>query len=270
MVGQIHIMGILNLTPDSFFVGSRASADDAPARIQALFDEGADVVDLGACSTRPGSVQPSEEEEWARLRPVLEAAAGRGWALSLDTWRSGIVMRAFDTVGAFVVNDISAGALDGKMLATAGRLDLPYLAMHMRGTPETMQQYTQYPDITEAVIAYFRDFAHRAACAGIRDWMADPGFGFAKTPEQNYTLLRELHRVVAAVERPVLVGLSRKSMVYNVLGITPQEAMPATQVVQFAALERGATWLRVHDVAQAVHTARIYSTMYTSSPGAAK
>ena len=143
--------------------------------------------------------------------------------------------------------------------------------MHMRGTPENMQQFTDYPEgVVAAVKAYFQEFARKAQAAGIRQWLLDPGFGFSKTLEQNYQLLEGLRELKAAFEQPILVVLSRKSMVYKALGISPEEAMPATQVLQFAALERGASWLRVHDVAAAVQTARLYSTIYTSSPGAAK
>ena len=156
-----------------------------------------------------------------------------------------------------MVNDISAGAMDPEMLTTVGRLGLPYVAMHMKGTPETMQQFTDYGDIVADAKAYFRDFALRAADAGIQDWILDPGFGFAKTLEQNYELLRRMAEL-EELHRPILVGVSRKSMIYKLLGITPEEALSATQVVHFAALERGATWLRVHDVAPAVQTARLY------------
>ena len=265
-------MGIVNATPDSFYAGSRAQGAAAAERARILLEEGADVIDLGAASTRPGSAQPSLEEEWQRLEPALKAISAEilpGPRLSVDTYRAEIVRRVYDTVGPFMVNDISAGQMDPQMLETVGELGLPYVAMHMRGTPETMQQFTEYGDIVEDILAFFRDFAARAASAGIRDWMLDPGFGFSKTVAQNYELLRRLEELQVA-GRPILVGLSRKSMVYKVLGITPEEAMPATQVVQMAALERGATWLRVHDVAATVETARIYSTMYTSSPGAAK
>ena len=273
MVGGIGILGILNLTPDSFFAASRSAAGEVVSRTARLFEEGADVVDLGACSTRPGSMQPSLEEEWARLEPALRLMAGTSLpAISIDTYRAEIVRRAYDVIGPFMVNDISGGQMDPQMLETVGSLGLPYIAMHMRGTPETMQQLTDYPEgIVAAVKAYFLAFADKARAAGIREWMLDPGFGFSKTLEQNYALLEGLGELKEAFpEQPVLVGLSRKSMVYKALGITPEEAMPATQVVQFAALERGARWLRVHDVAAAVQTARLYSTMYTSSPGAAK
>ncbi len=284
MTGGIGILGILNLTPDSFFAASRSAAGEVLSRAARLFEEGADAVDLGACSTRPGAPQPSLEEEWARLEPALKAWSRRdpvranisgrapfGPTLSIDTYRAEIVRRAYETVGPFLVNDISGGQLDPAMLETVGALGLPYIAMHMRGTPETMQQFTDYPEgIVAAVKAYFQDFAVRAHAAGIRQWLLDPGFGFSKTLQQNYELLNGLSELHNVFEQPILAGLSRKSMVYKALGISPEEAMPATQVVQFAALERGARWLRVHDVAAAVQTARLYSTMYTSSPGAAK
>jgi dihydropteroate synthase len=201
------------------------------------------------------------------------APSGACLPISVDTYRAEIVQRTYDTIGPFIVNDISAGALDPKMLETVGRLGLPYIAMHMRGTPENMQQLTDYPnnDITAAVIAYFKDFSKTAEQYGIKEWIVDPGFGFSKTLEQNYDLLYHLDEVVRAFpQQETLVGVSRKSMIYKKLGITPEEAMPATQVIQFASLEKGATWLRSHDVKEAVQTATLYSTMYMSSPGAAK
>ena len=285
-------MGILNLNEDSFFAASRTKANEVAARAARLFEEGADVIDLGACSTRPGSQQPDVEEEWKRLQPALRAlpctktpqavggagvkrsvteSPGREYpSISIDTFRAEIVRRTYDTIGPFLVNDISAGHLDPEMLETVGRLGLPYVAMHMRGTPENMQQLTDYTDIVKDIEAYFREFAQMAEEAGIKEWILDPGFGFAKTIEQNYELMRRMNELKEAFPQEILVGVSRKSMAYKVLGITPQEAMPATQVLNFAALERGATWLRVHDVAPAVQTAQLYSTMYTSSPGAAK
>ena len=179
--------------------------------------------------------------------------------ISIDTFRAEIVRRAYEVIGPFLVNDISAGEMDPEMLSTVGRLGLPYVAMHMRGTPETMQSLTDYDDVVAEVIRYFREFEKKAADAGIREWILDPGFGFAKTIEQNYELLNRLDEVSSAFSQEILVGMSRKSMIYKVLGITPEEAMPATQVLNYAALERGATWLRVHDVVPAVQTARLYS-----------
>ncbi len=301
VTGNVHIMGILNLTQDSFYAGSRTAATDALSRAQQMWADGATVVDLGACSTRPGAPQPSLEEEWARLEPALREMAGNCLpgnsvrfalsgpshclsrplcertsngplplpmcggahvpgrqlpAISIDTYRSEIVRRAYEAIGPFMVNDISAGQLDPDMLPTVGRLGLPYVAMHMRGTPETMQQFTDYQDLVADIKSYFRDFALKAADAGIADWLLDPGFGFSKTLEQNWELLRRLEEL-QELHRPILVGVSRKSMIYKALDITPEEALPVTQVVQYAALERGARWLRVHDVAEAVRTASI-------------
>ena len=190
-------------------------------------------------------------------RSVTESPGREYPSISIDTFRAEIVRRTYDTIGPFLVNDISAGEMDPEMLSTVGRLGLPYVAMHMRGTPETMQSLTDYDDVVAEVIRYFKAFEKKAADAGIREWILDPGFGFAKTVEQNYELLGRLDEVKEAFSQEILVGLSRKSMIYKVLGITPEEAMPATQVLNFAALERGATWLRVHDVVPAVQTARI-------------
>ena len=259
-------MGIVNLTPDSFYAGSRVpEADAALSRMATMVADGADVLDLGACSTRPGSYQPTLEEEWARFEPTLSQLRAKlpSARISIDTYRAEIVRRVYDTIGPFIVNDISAGQLDPEMLETVGRLGLPYIAMHMRGTPETMQSLTDYPgdDITAAVIAYFEDFARKADDHGIREWILDPGFGFSKTLDQNYALLSRLDEVVKAFPVETLVGVSRKSMIYKKLGITPDEALPATQVIQFAALEKGATWLRAHDVTAAVHTAKIYCSL---------
>ena len=260
MVGTIHIMGIVNLTEDSFYAASRTALRDVCTRVGSLLEQGADVIDLGACSTRPGASQPTPEEEWERLEPALEAlkSAFPGLSISVDTYRASVVRHTFESFGPFLVNDISAGTLDGDMLPLVGRLGLPYVAMHMRGTPQTMAGLTDYPtDITSAVLSFFEDFGRKAKEAGIRDWILDPGFGFAKTLEQNYELLRNMHRLQAP-GRPILAGVSRKSMIYKLLGITPEEALPATQVVHLAALQEGATWLRVHDVAAAVQTARLY------------
>ena len=266
-------MGILNLNEDSFFAASRTKANEVAARAARLFEEGADVIDLGACSTRPGSTQPDVEEEWKRLEPALrELLEVEGYSLpgvsereypliSVDTFRAEIVRRTYDTIGPFLVNDISAGHMDPEMLETVGRLGLPYVAMHMRGTPENMQQLTDYTDIVKDIEAYFREFAQKAQEAGIKEWILDPGFGFAKTLEQNYELMRRMNELKEAFTQEILVGVSRKSMAYKVLGITPEEAMPATQVLNFAALERGATWLRVHDVIPAVQTAKIYQAL---------
>lgn len=259
---QIDIMGIVNLTDDSYFSASRcASPSQAVALASRLVDEGASILDFGACSTRPGAEAVGAEEEWRRLRPALEAVRKEfpGVRISVDTYWSDVVRRAYDAIGDFVVNDISAGEDDPQMLPLVGRLGLTYVAMHKRGTPQTMQSMTDYEDVTVAVTDYFSDFAERAEQAGVRDWILDPGFGFAKTLEQNYQLMRDLSRFKASFpSRKLLVGVSRKSMVYRLLGITPEESLPATQVLHLHVLQNGADILRVHDVEQAVQTVSLY------------
>ncbi len=261
MKRKIRILGIVNLTDDSYFAPSRVDGSEALLqRVGTMLREGADRIDLGACSTRPGSKPVGADEEWRRLEPALRAIrqAFPEAGVSIDTYWASVVERAYDCIGPFLVNDISAGTYDAAMLPLVGRLGLPYVAMHLRGTPETMQSLTDYPrGVTAEVLKYFRAFAKRAAKAGVTDWILDPGFGFAKTVEQNWTLLEELDRL-QVLQMPVLVGVSRKSMIYKRFGITPEEALPATQVAQYMALERGATWLRVHDVAEARRTVLLF------------
>ena len=264
MKPKIHLLGIVNLTSDSYYAASRAASCEAfMEQARRHVAEGADYIDIGACSTRPGSKPVGVEEEWRRLKPALEALRKEfpGVRVSIDTYWASVVERVYGCIGPFLVNDISAGAFDGEMLPLVGRLGLPYIAMHLRGTPATMQSLTGYPDgVTAEVLNYFREFAAKAAEAGVTDWILDPGFGFAKTLEQNWTLLRELDQL-QVLKKPILVGVSRKSMIYKRFGITPEEALPATQVAQFIALQHGATWLRVHDVAEARRTAAIYSSI---------
>ena len=261
MKPKIQLLGIVNLTDDSYYAASRAASGEAFLnRVRQMVAEGADWIDIGACSTRPGAQPVGADEEWRRLEPALQALrlAFPDAHVSIDTYWSSVVERAYDLIGPFMVNDISAGAYDAAMLPLAGRLGLPYIAMHMRGTPETMQSLTDYPKgVTAEVERYFRAFAKRAAKAGVTDWILDPGFGFAKTVEQNWTLLEELDRL-QSLQMPILVGISRKSMIYKRFGITPEESLPATQVAHYMALQRGATWLRVHDVAEARRTEAIW------------
>ena len=263
---HIDIMGIVNVTDDSFYAASRSlDADSVLARIRAMLAEGADIIDIGACSTRPGAAQVSAEQEWARLEPVLKAVGSEfpGLRLSIDTYRSDVVRRAFDVVGKFIANDISAGEADAGMLPAVGQLGLTYVAMHMRGMPENMQSMTEYDDVTADVLCYFDNFARKAAEYGIEDWILDPGFGFAKTMPQNYALLRELHRFRQVKKTDgnsprILVGVSRKSMIYKLLNISPEDSLPATQALHMAAMLNGADVLRVHDVAEAVRTRELY------------
>lgn len=269
-------MGIVNLTDDSFYGRSRCmKVDTAVSHMTNMIEEGASIIDLGACSTRPGAVVVDVEEEWRRLEPVLRWIAGNSPEIkvSIDTFRSGIVSRAYEMIGDFIVNDISAGEDDADMLDVAGRLKLRYIAMHKRGNPETMQSMTDYEDVSREVADYFKNFSVKAAEHGIHDWVLDPGFGFAKTLDQNYQLLRDLGNVYESVvchsddkyestpPSGLLVGVSRKSMIYELLGITPEMSLPATQVVHLYALQQGADMLRVHDVAEAVRTIAIWKNI---------
>lgn len=257
---KIDIMGIVNVTDDSYYAASRCSGlDQTLSRVEALMGEGADIIDLGACSSRPGAIQVGAEEEWRRLEPVLKQvrASFPDVTLSLDTYWSEVVSRAYDTIGEFIVNDISAGDDDPQMLPLVGRLGLKYIAMHKRGTPGTMHSLTNYNDIAGDVLEYFRQFAQKALHFEIKDWIIDPGFGFAKTLEQNYQLLSRLDQF-KQLRRPLLVGVSRKSMIYKYLNISPEDALSATQVVHLKALQMGADILRVHDVAEAVRTVELF------------
>ena len=254
-----------------------------------MLEQGADIIDIGGCSTRPGSDPVGEAEEWRRLEPVLDALWRRfpDLRISIDTYWASVIEKAWalltrierDSAGAeksrgnihqrLIVNDISAGEDDPGMLPLVGRLGLRYIAMHKRGTPKTMQGLCDYDDVTQSVAEYFRDFALRAAAAGIEDWALDPGFGFAKTVEQNWELLRNLHRLSDAEfggrKRDILVGVSRKSMIYRLYDITPEEALPQTQILHYEALRQGAAILRVHDVAETVRSVRSFSLLQSGS-----
>ncbi len=263
---NISIMGIVNITDDSFYQGSRfSSADTALEKIGKMLEEGADIIDIGACSTRPGAEMVGPELEWKRLRPVLEVLMRLypNTQVSVDTCWSAVVEKVHDLVGDFIVNDISAGEDDPGMLPVVGKLGLRYIAMHKRGTPRTMHEFTDYESVTEDVVAYFNRFSEKAAANGIKSWVLDPGFGFAKSIDQNYQMLRELDRFreVRCGDESVpdiLVGVSRKSMIYKMFDITPEESLPQTQVLHLVALQKGADILRVHDVAEARRTVDLY------------
>ena len=261
---NIQVMGIVNLTDDSFFAGSRNLRADGTfdeelfrGRIVNMLESGSDILDLGACSTRPGSESICEDVEWRRLEPALNILASEhaGVKISIDTFRPAVVSRAFDIIGPFIVNDVSGGSEE--MWSLLGRLHLPYIAMHTRGTPKNMQSLTDYDNVTEAVREFFEGIAAEADRHGVEDWILDPGFGFAKTVEQNWQLLREM-AVLQEFGKEILVGLSRKSFLFRPLDITPADALPATQVADFIALQNGADILRVHDVAEAVRTVKLY------------
>ena len=258
---DIKLMGIVNLTSDSYFAQSRvASVDAFLSRVEKLLEEGADIIDVGAVSTRPGAESVSVSEEWGRLRDALNAFAKAfpSIALSVDTTSAEIVARCCEALGrGIIVNDISAGEDDSEMLELIGRQGLQYIAMHKRGNPRSMQSLCEYGDVAEDVLQYFRDFALRADAAGVRDWILDPGFGFAKSVEQNYALLRSLGRF-EELGRPLLIGISRKSFIYKPLGVASEDVLDQTQALHLETLRLGADILRVHDVAAARRTVQVY------------
>ena len=250
-------MGIINLTPDSFFPDSRCSVQDAAARIARMLDDGADIIDIGAVSTRPGAGDVGTEEEWRRLSPVLPML--EGVRFSVDTTSAEIVRRVFREAGPFIVNDISAGEADAGMIPAVAELGLTYIMIHMRGTPSTMQSQTGYADVVSEVKEYLLARAEYAVSAGVKreSLVLDPGFGFAKTVEQNYELMRRLHEI-CGTGYPVLAGISRKSMIYRLLGITPEESLIGTAALNWEALRQGASVLRVHDVREAAWVVRMF------------
>ena len=251
---QPVVMGILNVTPDSFFAGSRVQcAADIAARASRLVGEGADMLDIGAYSSRPGAGDVPEAEECRRLEMALRVirdAVGPDIPVSVDTFRASVARRCVGEWGADIVNDISGGTLDNEMFDTVADLRCPYILMHMRGTPSTMQSLTGYADVTADVIAELSRPLNRLEELGVADVIIDPGFGFAKTLAQNYELMRNL-RAFDILGRPVLVGVSRKSMITKLLDITAAEAELPNAVLGALAVERGAAILRVHDVAAA-------------------
>ena len=260
------VMAIVNATPDSFFAGSRvATADQVARRTESLLAEGADIIDLGACSTRPGSESPDADEELRRLESALEAIrrVSADVPVSVDTFRASVARRCVTELGADIINDISGGTLDPTMFDTVTETGAPYVMMHTRGTPETMQQltdYSAYGSVTAAVLEFFAERIADLAGRGVADIIVDPGFGFAKTVEQNWQLMRELPALLA-FERPLLVGVSRKSMLTRPLQISADEALPATVAANVMALERGAMILRVHDAAAARQAIDIVSLL---------
>lgn len=251
-------MGILNLTPDSFYDGGKYGGMNAAlAQVEKMLKEGATFIDVGAYSSRPGAKDIPVTEEEGRLLPIIKELLVQfpSLLISVDTFRESVARKAI-ALGAAMINDISAGLLDDKMMKTVGSLGVPYIMMHMRGTPQTMKSLTVYEDVTKEVLYYF---SKRVACARdakINDLIVDPGFGFAKTTEQNFELLSNLE-LFKNLEVPILAGLSRKSMIYKTLGITPDQALNGTTALNMIALSKGATILRVHDVKEAMECIRL-------------
>lgn len=252
------IMAIVNLTPDSFYSESRnASAEAALNRIENALTQGADIIDLGACSTRPGADVPSVDEEWLRMKDVLTTARRNfpDAIISIDTFRSQIARQAVEA-GADIINDVSGGQIDEQMFGTIAEMQVPYVLMHMRGTPTTMQQFANYQNVTSDVIIELSQKLRQLTDLGVHDVIIDPGFGFAKTVEQNYELFAHLSDF-KIFELPLLVGISRKSMIYKLFGTTPEKSLNGTTILNTFALQNGASILRVHDVPEAVEARKI-------------
>jgi dihydropteroate synthase len=247
------VMGILNVTPDSFYDGSRFKEESSVLnRVDQMLTEGATFIDVGAYSSRPGADHVSETEELQRILPIIEVLVKQfpEIILSIDTFRSEVAKQCIEA-GAAMINDISAGQLDDKMMETIGKLQVPYVMMHMKGTPKTMQQHTDYDDLLKDIIYYFSERMAAAKAHKIIDVIIDPGFGFSKTLEQNYELLSRLE-LLKIIEKPILVGVSRKSMIYKLLNTTPEHALNGTSSLNTIALLKGAKILRVHDVKEAM------------------
>jgi dihydropteroate synthase len=256
------IMGIINVTPDSFYEDSRCDSADAVIRqAEKMLKEGADIIDIGAQSTRPGSALVSVEEELARLAGIVDVVTDKfpEAVFSIDTFYSKVAEICV-TAGASIINDVSAGQIDKDMMSTAAKMNVPYVCMHMRGTPQTMQQLNDYDDVTKSVIDYFIGKIAECRSAGINDVIIDPGFGFSKNIRQNFELLSNLH-LLKMLDRPILAGLSRKSTVYKTLGVSADEALNGTTVMNTVALMKGAGILRVHDVKEAKECVALVSEL---------
>lgn len=255
-----QVMGIVNVTPDSFFEGSRTMRGaEIAARVEKQIADGADFIDVGAYSSRLGASDVPPEEEIARLKEGLRVlrAIDSHIPVSVDTFRADVARVAVEDLGADIINDISGGNLDGRMFDTVAQLGVPYILMHMRGTPATMQTYTDYADVTADVISDLSSKLRRLRLAGVSDVIVDPGFGFSKTTEQNFEMMKNLD-AFDALGCPVLVGISRKSMITKTLGVAPSDALAGTIALNTLALTRGAAFLRVHDVREAAQMLKLY------------
>ena len=262
-LSEPQVMGILNVTPDSFYAGSRAETEqDIIRRLHQIMDEGASIVDIGGYSSRPGAQEVSAEEEMERLRMGLKLIRKHrpDAIVSVDTYRAEEAKMCEEGYGAALINDISAGQMDKDMFTTIARLGIPKIIMHMKGTPKDMQVNPEYDHFLKEVCYYFSEKVHRLRDLGVKDIIIDPGFGFGKTLEHNYELMNHLEEF-SLFELPLRVGVSRKSMIYKLLGTTPEEALNGTTALNTVALLKGAHILRVHDVREAVETVRIIGKM---------
>jgi len=258
-----QVMGILNVTPDSFYAGCRAQAEaDIANRAHQILDEGATIIDIGAYSSRPNAEHITPKEEMDRLRTGLEIINRNhpDTVVSVDTFRADVAAMCVEEYGVAIINDIAAGEMDSRMFETVARLNVPYIMMHMQGTPQNMQKEPHYDDLIKEVFLYFAKKVQLLRDLGVKDIILDPGFGFGKTVEHNYELMAHLEEFVI-FELPLLVGVSRKSMITRLLGITPQEALNGTTVLNTVSLMKGAHILRVHDVKEAVEAVKIVNRL---------
>lgn len=263
LLDQPRVMGILNITPDSFYAGSRFTHEsEILARATRMAEEGVDLFDIGGYSTRPGAATVEESEELRRVLPAVELLAKHfpDKPVSIDTFRASVARQAVEA-GALLVNDVSGGELDARMMETVAELGVPYILMHMRGTPETMSSLATYTDLIKEMTDYFHQKVHQLRQLGVRDIVLDPGFGFAKVGDQNFELLRSLG-AFQTFRLPLLVGLSRKSMIWRTLSIEPEEALNGTTALHMVALQHGAKILRVHDVRPARECIQLFTRLY--------
>lgn len=264
---QPRVMGILNVTPDSFYAGSRTQTEaEIVRRVKQIVSEGAAIIDIGAYSSRPNADNVSAREEMERLRMGLKILfeIQPDAVVSVDTFRADVARMCVEEYGVAIINDIAAGEMDANMFHTVAALNVPYIMMHMQGTPQSMQQHPHYDNLLKEVFLYFARKVQQLRDLGVKDIILDPGFGFGKTMEHNYELLSHLEEF-RIFELPLLVGVSRKSMIYRLLDITPQEALNGTTVLDTICLLKGADILRVHDVKEAVETVRIVQAMRNNS-----
>ena len=262
-LSQPRVMGILNVTPDSFYAGSRTQTEvERARRVKQIVSEGAAIIDIGAYSSRPNADNVSAREEMERLRMGLKILfeIQPDAVVSVDTFRADVARMCVEEYGVAIINDIAAGEMDTDMFHTVAALNVPYIMMHMQGTPQSMQQHPHYDNLLKEVFLYFARKVQQLRDLGVKDIILDPGFGFGKTMEHNYELLSHLEEF-RIFELPLLVGVSRKSMIYRLLDITPQEALNGTTVLDTICLLKGADILRVHDVKEAVETVRIVQAM---------
>ncbi len=257
------VMGILNVSPDSFFDGGKYTSEEAILqRSEQMIEEGVTIIDVGAFSTRPGASNISTKEELSRLLPAVKTIRKHfpDIPLSIDTYRSWVALRVMDETGECIVNDISGGNFDDHMFDTVAKLGIPYILMHLQGTPQTMQEKPEYEDVIKDISNYFSDKVRKLTKAGVKDVIIDPGFGFGKTLEHNYDLLNRLDSF-KVFQLPLLVGLSRKSMIHKLLEIDPDNSLPGTIAGNTMALLGGTDILRVHDVKEAVHAVKLFKML---------